>query len=255
MEHPWLIKNTVAQKGRYISITPDNTELEFLSVGRILLEKGMEPVVVDTGETEIALICLHGNGQVIVEDQIYNVSPCDGVYIPRGCQFSVQTEGDIDLVECIAPVTKKYDPAYVSFAKVKEDPDLHQTLGEETFIRELYTIIGTNVEASRLLIGVTFGKDGNWTSWPPHEHAASKEEVYLYFDMPRPNFGIQCVYTDGDNPEAMLPVFEDDAVIIKKGYHQNVGVPSCGINFVWILCGLREGERDWSEVNFQPGFK
>ena len=90
--------------------------------------------------------------------------------------------------------------------------------------------------------------------WPYCRAGRSKEEVYLYFDMPRLNFGIQCVYTDGENPEAMLPVFEDDAVIIKEGYHQNVGVPSCGINFVWILCGLREGERDWSEVNFQPGF-
>ncbi|UCE17219.1 MAG: 5-deoxy-glucuronate isomerase [Gemmatimonadota bacterium] len=254
MEHPWLIKNTAAQKGRSVSITPDNTDLEFLSVGRILLESGMEPIAVETDENEISLICLHGNGRIEVDGQTFDVSPFDGVYTPQKCQFKVRTDEKLDLVECIAPVTKKYDPAYVPFSKVKNDPELHQTLGEETFMRELYTIIGTNVEASRLLIGVTFGKEGNWTSWPPHEHAASKEEVYLYFDMPRPNFGIQCVYTDGGDPEAMLPVFEDDAVIIKEGYHQNVGVPSCGINFVWILCGLREGERDWSEVNFQPGF-
>ena len=38
--------------------------------------------------------------------------------------------------------------------------------------RELNVLIGKNVEAGRIMAGVTFSEPGNWTSWPPHEHAA-----------------------------------------------------------------------------------
>ena len=57
-------------------------------------------------------------------------------------------------------------------------------------------LIGKNVEAGRIMAGVTFSQPGNWTSWPPHEHAAMLEEAYLYVDMPKPAFGVQLVYTN-----------------------------------------------------------
>ena len=30
----------------------------------------------------------------------------------------------------------------------------------------------------RLLVGLTWGGNGAWTSWPPHEHEKDLEEVY-----------------------------------------------------------------------------
>jgi len=111
MEHPWLIKNTIAQNGRYISITPEKTDLEYLSVGRIRLDSGADPVTVGTEENETSLICLHGKGTITVDGQTYDVAPCDGVYIPRDNQFTVEADGNLDLVECIAPVTRTFPPA------------------------------------------------------------------------------------------------------------------------------------------------
>ena len=90
---------------------------------------------------------------------------------------------------------RQYPPAYVSYERVKQDPALHFRAGGPGRSRELNILIGKNVEAGRLLAGVTFSDPGNWTSWPPHEHAEMLEEVYLYIDMPAPAFGVQYVYT------------------------------------------------------------
>ncbi len=61
-------------------------------------------------------------------------------------------------------------------------------------------LIGKNVDAGRLMAGVTFSAPGNWTSWPPHEHAALAEEAYVFIDMPPPAWGVQFVYTDPQPP-------------------------------------------------------
>ena len=86
-------------------------------------------------------------------------------------------------------------------------------------------LIGKNVQAGRIMAGVTFSEPGNWTSWPPHEHAAMLEEAYLYIDMPAPAFGIQLVYTNPREPELATIVREGDVVLMPQGYHPNVAAP------------------------------
>ena len=96
-------------------------------------------------------------------------------------------------------------------------------------------LIGKNVQAGRIMAGVTFSAPGNWTSWPPHEHAALLEEAYLYIDMPAPAFGVQFVYTDKTTPELATMVREGDVVLMPQGYHPNVAAPGGSINFLWMM--------------------
>jgi 5-deoxy-glucuronate isomerase len=138
---------------------------------------------------------------------------------------------------------------------VKADPALHFNAGKETNQREVNILIGKNVEAGRILAGVTFSAPGNWTSWPPHEHAAILEEAYLYIDMPAPSFGLQLVYTDATEPEIATIVREGDVVLMPQGYHPNVAAPGGSINFLWMMAANREREdRQYGVVNVQPEF-
>src|SRR5438093_1131394 len=106
-----------------------------------------------------------------------------------------------------------------------------------------------------ILAGFTTSEPGHWTSWPPHEHAAILEELYVYYDMPAPAFGVQFVYTNPDEPEFMSVVRDGDAVIMPKGFHPNVSVPGHPINFVWMMAAHREVEdRQFGVVTVQPGF-
>jgi 5-deoxy-glucuronate isomerase len=116
--------------------------------------------------------------------------------------------------------------------------------------RHLSICLGRNVQAGRLIAGFTFSEPGNWTSWPPHEHAAMLEEMYVYFNMPAPAFGIQMVYNNTEYPELLVPVREGDAVLIPAGYHPNVSVPGHSIGFLWAMAAHREEEdRQFGVVN------
>jgi 5-deoxy-glucuronate isomerase len=33
------------------------------------------------------------------------------------------------------------------------------------------------------MTSLCWGNPGGWTAWPPNEHAAKREEIYVYFDM------------------------------------------------------------------------
>jgi 5-deoxy-glucuronate isomerase len=122
-------------------------------------------------------------------------------------------------------------------------------------LRQVSVCLGKNIEAGRLLLGFTISEPGNWTSWPPHEHAEMLEEMYVYFDMPRPAYGIQLVYDNADYPELVTVVREGDAVLMPAGYHPNVSVPGHRIKFLWAMAAQREKEdRRYGVFNTQPDF-
>lgn len=254
--HVWLFKKTHLGKGRRRVIQPSNSPLKYLSYGRITLEKG-EKLAVDSKTEEIALICYNGQGRIMAGGKAYEMTKWDSLYLPINSKCEIAGDSFFDLVECAAPSTHNYEIQFVQWRNMRSDKSLIKELGPEPMARTIYTLIGEeNVQASRLLIGITFSKEGNWTSWPPHEHSNTREEIYLFIDMPPPSFGIQFVYTDFENMEFVEPVKEGDAVVIQRGYHPNVGAPGGSINFMWILCGLEEvKDRKWADVNVQPEFK
>jgi 5-deoxy-glucuronate isomerase len=81
------------------------------------------------------------------------------------------------------------------------------------------------------------------------------EEMYVYFDMPEPAYGIQLVYKNTEYPELVTVVRDGDAVLMPAGYHPNVSVPGQRICFLWAMAAHREVEdRQFGVVNVQPGF-
>ena len=168
----------------------------------------------------------------------------------------MSTKSSLDLAEFATDVEGKYSLKVVRYADVAKDSGMKFTAGSPGCRREFNMLIAKNVEAGRLIAGFTTSEPGNWTSWPPHEHAAMLEEMYVYFDMPEPAFGIQLVYNDMQYPELVTPVRDGDAVLMPSGYHPNVSVPGHRIAFLWAMAAHREMEdRQFGVVNVQPGFQ
>jgi len=251
----FIVRNTAKSIGRNIMMTPKNTPLKALACGRIILNQKKKSVSVSSKGREVSLICLKGEGEVMVDGQTFRMTPYDALYIPPKMKYTVSTSNGVDFAEASAPCSKQTKLHFVSFESVKGDPKLHVRAGKETYGREIYKLIDVNVDAARLLCGITFGDPGNWTSWSPHEHGKSQEEVYVYVNMPAPGFGIQMMYDDLKKPYLVEPVFENDAVIVTKGYHPNVGAPGYGIGFVWMMAALKpEVDRDWNIMHWQEEF-
>ncbi len=252
-----IVRNTAAAKGRTLAIAPGQTPASrHLHYGRIILDALDAPMTIGSGLNETGLICLNGSATATVDGTSYSLGRYDALYVPREASVSVAPgPHGCDLAEIAAPVSKRHPVQYVRFADVQSNPGLHFNAGGASSKRDLNVLIGKNVEAGRIMAGVTFSEPGNWTSWPPHEHAAMLEEAYLYIDMPAPAFGIQLVYTNALEPELATIVREGDVVMMPQGYHPNVAAPGGSINFLWMMAAVREDDdRQYGVVNVQPEF-
>jgi 5-deoxy-glucuronate isomerase len=250
-----VFHKTASHRGRRISVTPENSTMRHLAYGRIILDETLPSVKFETGGREIGLLCLAGPCKVKVDDTTYDIAQYDGIYIPPKVVVEVSSVGQpVDLCECSAEVEGDYKVQIIRYEDVKKDSALKFSTGGPGASRHLNIIFGRNIEAGRIMCGFTRSEPGNWTSWPPHEHADIQEEIYVFFDMPHPAFGLQFVYRSPDQPESVV-VRDGDAVPIPGGFHPNVAVPGHPINFIWMMAGHREGEdRVFGKVNVQPGF-
>jgi 5-deoxy-glucuronate isomerase len=250
-----VFRNTASQKGRHISVTPRASAMDRLHYGRIVLDAEVPRVSFETGPREVGLICLAGSCTIEVKGESYSLAQYDALYLPRGTYATVVTKSQVDLVDFEAEVEGDYPVQLVRYVDVQADPALKFQAGGEASTRSLNVLVGANVKAGRILGGFTRSLPGHWTSWPPHEHEAMLEELYVFYDMPAPAFGIQCVYAPNGEPNRAEIVRDGDAVCIPRGYHPNVSVPGHGINFVWLMAAHREQvDRKMGVVNVEPGF-
>ena len=250
-----VFRRTNAHKGRRLSVTPANSATRHLSYGRIRLDSEVPRVSFEAGGEEVGLVCFQGSATVVAAGQSFQLGRYDSIYVPRDSHVEVGTTQTADLAEFRAPVAHHYPLRFVPYAEVISNPGLHFKAGGPATSRTLNILLGKNIEAGRLMAGVTWSEPGNWTSWPPHEHAALAEEMYVYYDMPPEAFGIQMVYTDKMEPERIEMVRDGDAVIMPKGFHPNVSIPGYPISFLWIMAADRELEdRKFGVVNVHPDF-
>jgi 5-deoxy-glucuronate isomerase len=251
-----VFRSTNAKMGRHVSVTPQNSTMRHLAYGRIRLDSTTPSVSFANGDRETGLILLSGKTTVGTGGKQFELGQYDAIYIPRDSKIELSTKSEVDIAEFSSDVQGKYPLQVVRYAETSKDAGLKFSAGGPGSSRQLNMLIAKNVEAGRLVAGFTHSDPGNWTSWPPHEHAKMLEEMYVYFDMPEPAYGIQLVYNNTEYPELVTVVRDGDAVLMPSGYHPNVSVPGHRIAFLWAMAAHREVEdRQFGVVNIQPGFQ
>ena len=254
IENKMVFRKTNAAAGRHISVTPANSTNRHLSYGRIILNPQLPSVAFRNGGQETGFIVLTGAATVTVDGNAHELVQYDGIYIPRDSSIEVRSTG-VDIVELSCDVEAHYPLQAVRYAEVLQNGSLSFNAGAVTSQRRVNIVLGKNVDAGRLVAGFTVVEPGNWASWPPHEHGAMLEEMYVYFNMPDPSFAIQMVYNDTQYPELVTVVRDGDAVLMPSGYHPNVTVPGHRMCFLWAMAAVREKEdRQFGVVNVQQGF-
>lgn len=250
-----VFRHTNTQLGRHSYITPANSSMRHLGYARIILNASRASESFSNGNRETGLICLSGEAEITAGADKVQLGKRDAVYIPRDSSIRIATKSAVDLAEFSADVEHRYPLQVVRAAEIAKDPGLQFTTGAAGCTRHLQMLLAKNISAGRLVAGITQAAPGNWTSWPPHEHAALLEEMYVYCDMPAPAYGIQLVYNDSQDPELVTVVRDGDVVLMPSGYHPNVSVPGHSICFIWAMAAHREvQDRQFGVVNVQPGF-
>ena len=157
-----IVRNTAGQKGRTTAVAPGTAASRYLHYGRIILDSGDAPLAFDTAQMETGLIGLKGSAVVKAGGQTFTIGRYDSLYVPRDASIDITPGPDgCDLAEVAAPVDRAYPVQFVPFKVVQEDPGLHLTVGGPAAKRDLNILIGKNVEAGRIMAGITFSAPGN----------------------------------------------------------------------------------------------
>ncbi len=229
--------------------------LDFLSCQRIELGDDHPAATVETGDEEVALVCISGQVSYEFEERAGTAGFKDFLYLPWQSRITLRADGDVVLMRIGALCDRDTDFAHIRFSDVARDPSKHQLFGavENNTLRDVYMIIDDKFKAVRLLMGIGQGSTGGWTVWPPHEHGKEREELYVYFDMGRA-FAVQCIYESLEQPLFCGIVRDGDMVAVPGGFHPNVGCPGGRISYVYAMAARVAGQRDFMALRFQQEF-
>ena len=242
--------------GYHKVITQNNSELSYLSYHRLRLGEGQK-MSLETAQQEACLLCLEGIAAISLNGHTWKLNQKDALYLPPGSKYQVKNmgEGILDCPVALALSTADSEPVFISFEQANRDPERHKVVGRSEYQRDVIMMVGPAVKADRLLVGYTIGRKGQWTSWPPHQHVESQEEIYLYYGIPKPGFGIQLVYTSLDEVQLCAVVRNGDAVAVSSGYHPTVGIPGFANTYIWMIAAKDPRQHRRTDVaTTQPEF-
>jgi 5-deoxy-glucuronate isomerase len=196
--------------------------------------------VIDTKDNEASIVCVSGKVVATIVGVDYSVAQGDGLYVPRGTKVIIEGTSERDqLVIAMAEAWSDADIIYTSLGDAWREKETH---GKYNFTRDVANLLHRQDRASRLVTGITVGQDGLWTSWPPHHHSDSLEEIYFYYDIPTHGFGVHIGMLMDGTEQAEI-VRSGDAVIVPNGYHPTVATPGTRMKYVWFL-GAKHTESD-----------
>jgi 5-deoxy-glucuronate isomerase len=249
----------------YQQIVPPGV-LRFLDFARLNLVKGLKhsgktqgrEYVLDvfSGTANVAVQTAEGQRQLFskvgARVDVFSGPPVM-VYVPPQSSYEITAESEIfDAGIFSAPSTATAPPALLEGAAVAA-----KRVGRDNWQRTVYSALGEDVPAQRLLAGETLNPPGNWSSYPPHKHDRSNppleailEEVYFFRAKPAQGFGLMWAYTAADDPEGFSTAFvveDGDTVLLPKGYHPLVAAPGYQLHYTWVLAGEERRYGAWAD--------
>lgn len=252
------------RNGNFQQIVAPGT-LRFLDFARLQLPSG-ERYSASTGSREAVLDFFSGEAAVSIrsaDGKKYSFTKVGGrpdvfsgppvmVYVPPQASYEITATSPVDAGIFSAPSTATAPPALLEGDRV-----VANTAGRDNWKRKVYSALGENVPAERLLAGETLNPSGNWSSYPPHKHdrknppkEAVLEEIYFFRVKPSQGYGFIWTYTAPDDPEGFSSVFvveDGDTVLLPKGYHPVVAAPGYELHYTWVLAGEERRYGAWAD--------
>lgn len=239
----WRVVSPEAE-GFHRVIAPGLSDCRVVSIYRLNLRKGHRYTLA-SGKEEMNTLLVKGAARAEGEGLDGEMAELDSFYIPGGSSVQLTAREDVSFYIGAAPcegVGKAFFRRYEPELPLGE---IHQVHGSGSGRREVFFTLNPEVPASPLICGFSESTDGGWTSWPPHQHENDLEEVYCYFGMPAPQFGLHIAYAQSGRPEDMAvhPVRDGVMVLAPRGYHSTVASPGTRNRYFWVLASFSQAQR------------
>ena len=194
------------EEGFHEIIAPGKADCEQEYIYRLNLSAG-KSFDLETRKLEMDAVCIKGAADFSWDGYAGTCDKLDSFYVVSNMKVHITAKED-----CIFYIAGAVDEGYGKPFFRKCDltmpiGEIHQIHGSGVSQREVFMTIDPGTASSRLLVGLTWGGNGAWTSWPPHEHEKDLEEVYCYFDMDDPHFGLHLSYVEPGDTHGVVALF------------------------------------------------
>lgn len=241
------------EPGLHEVIAPGKADCQEVWIYRLNLPAGQR-FCLKTGEKEMAGACIRGSARVAWDETGNMCEKLDSFYAVRDMELTFEARED-SVFYIGGAVDEGYGiPYFRRFDSQLPIGEIHQIHGQGVGRREVFMTVNPEVMSSRLLAGLTWGENGTWTSWPPHQHEKDLEEVYCYFDMDAPHFGLHLSYMKpGEIHGAVVHTVNSGTMVLAPcGYHPTVGSPGTQNAYFWVLAAHSHKSRRYDLAVADP---
>ncbi len=238
-------------------ITPDTCECRVIQMYRLNLSKG-QSYLLNTGDLEMHPVLISGQAALSNHPILTrSMAQFDSFYLPGKSQILITAVTDAVFYIAAAPCEGVGKASFREYDTSLPIGDIHQIHGAGLGRREVMFTLDPNTPASRLICGLTWGGQGSWTSWPPHQHEQDLEEAYCYFDMDKPKFGLHLSYLKSGGVEEMVPHVVTTGTMVQApcGYHPTVASPALRNTYLWCLASFSPAQRSYDLAVLDPEYK
>ena len=262
---------TGPERGETVVLTPADAGWAYSALRVVELEPGV-PRGLATGESEFFVLPLAGSVDVEIRSLVHDgeeveagwtlagrssvfEGPTDFAYAGRDSLVRLASAAGATVALPSARCAHRLEPRY---GPVGDVPAETRGDGPSTrYVRNFGTPDAWS-HAEKLVCCEVITPAGNWSSYPPHKHDATKpcevqnEEIY-YFRIagtdgvtPDPTgFGLHSTYTGPEHEEAGLPALDEsvlvrdgDVFLVPYGYHGPcVAAPGYPMYYLNVLAG------------------
>jgi 5-deoxy-glucuronate isomerase len=248
----WKFRSA-SSAGLHTVVSPHNSECTEAWIFRLNLPAG-GTAVLENDTLEMSAVVVSGSMKLTRGNENHELRRFDSFYLPAGCGVTVSAQEGLFLYVGGA-VYEGVGEFFTRRCEMSQPLGAwHQIHGKPPYEREVFMTLDQATPASRLITGLTWGRDGAWTSWPPHQHEADLEEVYCYFDLKPPQFGLHLSYREPGRPEAVHLVSTGDCVIAPGGYHPTVAIPGMSNSYFWVLAARSRESRRYDLAVADPNY-
>lgn len=249
----WAVQSP-EEPGFHAVITPESAACQHARIYRLNLLRGESYTLFDC-ELEMHPVLISGSAELSGQKSFpQNMNKLDAFYLAGGDTVEIRAKEN-----CIFYIAAaSYEGVGVSFFRAFDPTlpvgDIHQVHGTGVGRREVFMTLSDQDAASHLICGLTWGAGGAWTSWPPHQHEKDLEEVYCYFDMPLPHFGLHLSYLSPGDVDGIIayPVHSGTMVQVPWGYHPTVAAPGTQNTYLWVLAARKASSRSYDLAVVDP---
>ncbi len=240
--------------------TEDNVKTVYSHIDRIIV-LGIYPVhkelTLEVGKElaadyflqrrELGCINVGGKGEIVIDGEVYEMNPRDGIYVGRGHKDivfrSTDPESPAKFYATSCPAHTEYPIRKIDISKARKVPcgsveDCNKRVINQYIHPEV-------MQSCQLSMGLTQLEVGsNWNTMPSHTHAR-RMEVYFYLDMGEDDAVFHMM---GEPNETRHIIMHNEEAVISPSWSIHSGVGTRNYSFIWAMCGENQEFTDMDHI-------